>query len=57
MINLTSLFINELAVKFIYSSPVLATESAFDTSPLILAGVLLSLVFITSPCRQQLLSW
>ncbi|MEM7756639.1 MAG: cation:proton antiporter [Cyanobacteria bacterium P01_A01_bin.40] len=46
MIHLTSIFVNELAAKFIYSSSLLATEPSSEAAPLILAGVLLSLVFI-----------
>lgn len=46
MLNLTSILANELGAKFIYSSHLITTEPAADSSPLILAGVLLSLVFI-----------
>ncbi|MEM8675458.1 MAG: cation:proton antiporter [Cyanobacteria bacterium P01_G01_bin.67] len=46
MIHLTSIFVNELTAKFIYSSSLLATEPNSEAAPLILAGVLLSLVFI-----------
>ena len=46
MIHLASIFDSRLAVDIVSSSPLLATEPNSENAPMVLAGVLLSLVFI-----------
>lgn len=46
MIHLASIFSRGLTPDIVFSSPLLATESNSEVAPMILAGVLLSLVFI-----------
>ena len=46
MIHLASIFHSGLIPDIVFSSPLLATEPNSETTPLVLAGVLLSLVFI-----------
>ncbi|HHP7229515.1 MAG TPA: cation:proton antiporter [Xenococcaceae cyanobacterium] len=46
MVYLASMFSSGLASKLVFSTPLLATEPNSENAPLILAGVLLSLVFI-----------
>ncbi|WP_156114003.1 cation:proton antiporter [Myxosarcina sp. GI1] len=46
MINLASIFPNPLVPDCIFTSPLLATEPSSETAPMVLAGVLLSLIFI-----------
>lgn len=46
MIHLASIFPEGLVPDIVFSAPLLATESNSEVAPMILAGVLLSLVFI-----------
>ena len=46
MIHLASIFDSRLAVDLVFSPSLLATEPNSETSPMVLAGVLLSLVFV-----------
>ncbi len=46
MIHLASIFSRGLTPDIVFSAPLLATESNSEIAPMILAGVLLSLVFI-----------
>ena len=46
MMNIASMFNSGLIPDLVFSSPLLATEPTSETTPLVLAGVLLSLVFI-----------
>ncbi len=46
MIHLASIFSRGLTPDIVFSAPLLATESNSEVAPMILAGVLLSLVFI-----------
>ncbi|MGF1542752.1 MAG: cation:proton antiporter [Pleurocapsa sp.] len=46
MIHLTSLFDSELFSDIVFFNPLLATEPNAEAAPMVLAGVLLSLVFI-----------
>ena len=46
MIHLASIFPRGLIPDIVFSSPLLATEPNSETTPMVLAGVILSLVFI-----------
>ncbi len=46
MIHLASIFPSGLASEIVFSDPLLATAPNSEAAPMVLAGVLLSLVFI-----------
>ena len=46
MAHLTSLFSSELIPDIVFTPPLLATAPDSEAAPMVLAGVLLSLVFI-----------
>jgi len=46
MLNLASIFHSGLSSNLVFGSPLLATEPNPETTSMVLAGVLLSLIFI-----------